>query len=231
MSKKYKYPHVRLGDVVVIELDHYPKDSPNRHFHARVSEIHDEDDDTKIRYERLDGYTVGMPDICHVHFIKRFLERPPYVVQRRQRVNVFSDVKHFSFKQGGYRIGSLHSLVCEALATVKNVDLGYPIYEDRIDELYARAQFPGKVVEPDTLIRRWYGLTVHWKTFRRWVHQNAARLIESKTENRLRIIEQDRRIEAASIADLDDEMARQEEEEEFFEDQGFDPFGREYGLL
>lgn len=193
MSKRNKEPQVRVGDLVALDLM-YSGTPRKRNFTARVVKVTPYPArPTVIDYERTDGFVDevdakhGIPSMCAVSYITKIIKPAPYICAPKAQVNLFAGERYVGYivKQGGLRSGRFEHLVVEALATVRHINLEYPLHDVRSLELFKRASYPGRValaaydenchwIRPDT--------TVRWKIFKAWVHRNAHLLVMSKTE-------------------------------------------------
>ena len=140
MSKKRKELFVKVGDIVLIDLPHYFDDARMRNFEAKVTAIRDRlSISPLISYERLDGFKedrpVGAGQLCDVSYVKEVIAPAPYKCFPRTRVNVFASEQHLTGRHGGLRSGLFESLVMEALASVRHVDLRYFLHEQRAWEM------------------------------------------------------------------------------------------------
>ena len=229
MSRKRKELSVKVGDIVLIDLPHYFDNAHMRDFKAKVTAVRDRLSIAPlVSYERLDGIKEDSPirgaaSVCDVSFVKKVITPVPYVCVPQLRENIFVYERNLVGRHGGLRTGSLDSLVMEALASVRHVDLSYSLHEERIEELYKRACWPGRVATTDLQEEQWGWITVRWKTFERWVHQNAARLILTKSEAWADAIAFAKKMDEDLMRDMDyyvDQM-REEDEDHFLslEDQ------------
>ncbi len=228
---KKKYLEVRPGDIVTVHIKHGNDKHP---FDARVTSVHDRGPvNPLIYYERLDerkeDSRLGHSPICDNSFVTRIVTRAPFTSEATH-VNIFTErhLRCLNYKVGGVRIGSIESLIEEALASAKHVTLPFPLARFRARQLYWKDNWPGLVVLPEMpyATDHIFGSTaeaVHWKVFRRWVHKNALRLIETKAECHERIRKENwRRDEtwktiAHDMDQYEEEMDRREEE--YFEDE------------
>lgn len=229
MSRKQKpYTEVRPGDIVTVVLHHYPSPD-NTPFDVKVLTVTDRAPVSAplMTYERLDGEKeagvfADLTPMCDVSYVTAVVSRVPYKCEPATRTNVFANELRVvrAYRQGGIRIGHFNTLATEALASVKNVSLPYPLEESRAWQLWLRQGRPGSVILPVNLpssVHFWFGPdpeAVRWKVFKKWVHRNATRLIETKTEAHRRIKaihdEQDR----ALWETIGNDMNRYEEEQQ-----------------
>lgn len=185
---------VKVGDVVRIDMSHYPENHPRRSFTAEVTEVIDRFHITPaIAYKRLDGVNEeeDVPPHCDVGFVSQIINPAKYIIATAKRVNIFEDRAWASRavvrKQGGLYRGGFESLLTIALASVTRMNLEYPLEEFRARQMYTLAGEAGRVhwgFEEDVGDRLMFpgDITVRWKSFKQWAHRNAHRLIESRAE-------------------------------------------------
>lgn len=182
MTKKAKPLRIKPGDIVLIDTT----GASNRGtFPATISEINlNMSGQTIVTYGRLDGVDDSFMH-CGISLVKKIIKAAPYVCVPQLRVNIYAGQPFFwnYYQRGGLRMGDFQSLIKKALAGVTHIDLKYDLHPTRPWELYKRASWPGKV--ETTLPGYGWGknMTVRWKAFSWWVHQNAHRLILSKSED------------------------------------------------
>lgn len=185
MSKRSKGPAPKVGDIVLLDFTEQYATKSHGAFEARILQLNvNMSGQTIVNYERVDGVHVKFPH-CNLSFVARVVTPAPYIISPKMQINVFARERRFVInkKHGGLRIGGLATLTMEALARVHHVDLPYFLHEDRMQDLYEKACFPGQVAIPDIYKDRpWYSLAVRWKTFQHWVNQNTLKLIATKAE-------------------------------------------------
>lgn len=198
-KRKKEYLEVHVGDTVTIALD-YPGSQRTTPFDVRVLSIDDRGPYSPlINYERVDG--LPEPSIfpaCDVGFVKKVVVRAPYVFPTEKIVNVFADQRRYSvFTVGGVKYGPLSALIVSALASAGKFSLQYPLDDEKAELLFCRQRKPGLVGFPQEALENIVDLpsldfvAVRWKVFKKWVHVNAFRLIQTKKENHLRILQVD----------------------------------------
>src|SRR3989344_4750266 len=109
-QRKSKSLRVKSGDVV--RLDFSGAGIRKGAFNVRVLELLQNSIGSHlVRYERLDGEKQDF-DFCNISFVKAILVPAPYVICKRQRVNVFAGHSYFIDRpRRGYRSGDIESLV------------------------------------------------------------------------------------------------------------------------
>jgi hypothetical protein len=201
---------VRVGDIVQVGPCKHVR--AIRTFVARVEQLKDVSGHSIMTYRLLEGVTPKFP-LCNVSLVTRVIQRAP--VHYRPPRNIYAEavateLLYCSVRRGGVRRGSLWFLVREALASVRHLELVTPMHTGRIEDLYERALWRGMIEVPPgypNYVSTIDIITVRWKTFERWVHSCAQRLVQSKSEVAARKAAHKRAMDddlrGAIIADMD----------------------------